>query len=301
MTMPREILPGWTHLVNRRCLERRYLIRPDPPVTQAILYAYGYATASYEVDLHAFMALSNHHHPCATDRGGVLPNFMHCVDLLIAKSVNAYRGRWECLWTPGSYSAVHLETPEDVLAKIVYVQANPVAAGLVSHAKDWTGASSVGWRFGETRIIKRPDGFFDPFGAMPAQVELTLVRPPGFDGQTNEELDRLVAERLRARETELRQERRAKGVWFMGMSDVMRCDPNDAPDTREPRRAMNPRIAAQDTDVRVAAIEARQDFFAAYREACRSWTAGDHRVVFPAGTWLMRVHHAARCHPPPPS
>jgi putative transposase len=301
MTLVREVLPGWTYLMSRRCLERRCLIRPDRPVTQAILYAYGYATAQYEVDLHAFMALSNHHHPCATDRGGVLPDFMHCVDLLVAKFVNAYRGRWECLWTPGSYSAVRLETPEDVLAKIVYVQANPVAAGLVSHAKDWTGASSVGWRFGETRIIERPDGYFDPCGAMPEKVKLTLVRPPGFDGRSNEELDRLVAERLRERETELRAERRTRGPWFMGMPDVMRCNPNDAPGTREPRRVMNPRIAARDPDVRVAAIAARQGFLDDYRTAYRAWTAGNHDVVFPAGTWLMRVRHAASCRPPPPS
>jgi len=301
MTLPREILPGWTHLTTRRCLERRYLIRPDPPVTQAILYAYGYATSNFDVDLHAFMAMSNHHHQAATDRGGVLPDFMHCVDLLIAKFVNAYRGRWECLWTPGSYSDVHLETPEDVLAKIGYIQANPVRAGLVSHAKDWTGASSVGWRFGETRIIERPPGFFDPYGAMPEKVKLTLVRPPGFDGQTNAELDRLVAERLREREIELRQERRAKGPWFLGMPDVMRCDPNDSPRTREPRRVMNPRIAARDVAVRVAAIAARQDFQAEYRESRRVRLAGNHDVLFPAGTWLMRIRYGARCRPPPPS
>ena len=63
---------------------------------------------------------------------------------------------------------------------------------------------------------------------------------------------------------------------------------------------MNPRIAAQDVDVRVEAIRARQDFLEEYRRAYLSWTAGDHGVVFPAGTWLMRVRHAARCQPSPP-
>ncbi len=301
MTVPREILSGRTYLMSRRTIERRFLLRPDRPVTQAILYAYGYATSKYEFDLHAFMALSNHHHPLGTDRGRVLPQFMRCVDRLIAKCVNAYRGRWECLWTPGSYSAVQLETPEDIIEKIVYVQTNPVKAGLVSHAKDWTGASSVGWRFGETRLIERPDWFYDSAGAMPEKVPLTLVRPPGFEGQTNEDLDKLIVERRRARETELRAERRGSGVWFLGMPDVMRCDPKDAPGTREPRRGMNPRIAAKDTAVRIAAIEARREFLHAYREAYRAWRAGNREVEFPAGTWLMCVCHGARCRPPPPS
>ncbi|MBI5488563.1 MAG: hypothetical protein HY905_14615, partial [Deltaproteobacteria bacterium] len=48
--------------------------------------------------------------------------------------------RIACFFSPGSYSAVELETPDDVLGKLIYVLANPVSAGLVDHAKDWAGA-----------------------------------------------------------------------------------------------------------------------------------------------------------------
>ena len=300
MTMPREIRPGSTYLVSRRCSERRFFLRPDPYVTRAFLYCLGYAAATFGIDVHAIVALSDHIHLVLTDPDGVLPEFMQCLDLLVAKTVNAYRGRWESLWAPGSYSAVRLETPEDMLAKIIYVLANPVQAGLTSHAKDWTGATSVRWRYGETRTFDRPLGFFDGRGMMPAKVELTLVPPPGFDDRTNEELDRLVIERLRAEETRIRAERQAEGKSFLGMDGVMRCDPNDRPRTREPRREMNPRIAAADVDVRVEAIRARKEFLDAYRQAYCAWATGNHDVVFPAGTWLMRVRHAARCQPSPP-
>jgi len=227
MSLPRQILPGSTYLISRRCLERRFFLRPDNYVTQAFLYCLAYAAATFDIDVHAFVALSDHIHLVVTDPNSVLPDFMQCLDLLVAKTVNAYRGRWECLWTPGSYSAVELETPDDVLAKFVYVLANPVRAGLVSHAKDWKGATSVRWSYGETRMFDRPRGFFDVGGIMPAEVELTLVPPPGFDDRTNDELDRLVIERLRAEETQIRAERRAKGVPFLAVDDVMRCDPND--------------------------------------------------------------------------
>ena len=301
MTMPRQILPGSSYLVSRRCLERRYFLRPDPLVTQAFLYCLAYAATTFGIDVHAFVALGNHIHLVCTDPAGVLPDFMQCLDLLVAKNVNAFRGRWECLWTPGSYSAVRLETPDDVLAKIVYVLANPLRAGLVSHAKDWKGPTSVRWAYGETRTFERPRGFFDADGAMPAKVDLTLVRPPGFDGWTDGQLDRVVAEQRRARETEIRAERRAQGKPFLGMDGVMRCDPNDRPGTREPRREMNPRIAAEDSAGRVDAIGAWQAFLDEYRVAYLGWRSGNHAVVFPAGTWLFRVRHAARCHPPPPS
>jgi hypothetical protein len=299
MTMPREILPGATSLLSRRTSERRFFLRPDPRVTQAFFYCLAYAATIFGIDVHALVALSDHIHVVATDPFGVLPDFMQCLDLLVAKTVNAYRGRWECMWAPGSYSAVRLETPEDVLAKIVYVLANPVKAGLVSHAKDWTGATSVRWKFGETRTFERPVGFFDVDGTMPEKVALTLAPPPGFDDRTNEELDRLVLEQLRAEETRIRAERRAEGRPFLGMDGVMRFDPNDRPNTREPRREMNPRIAAADVDVRVEAIRARQDFLDEYRKAYCAWAAGNHDVVFPAGTWLMRVRHAAHCQPSP--
>ncbi|MBI5485696.1 MAG: hypothetical protein HY905_00025, partial [Deltaproteobacteria bacterium] len=65
---------------------------------------------------------------------------MERFDGLLTRALNAYRGRWECFFSPGSYSAVELETPDDVLGKLIYVLANPVSAGLVDHAKDWAGA-----------------------------------------------------------------------------------------------------------------------------------------------------------------
>jgi hypothetical protein len=38
-----------------------------------------------------------------------------------------------------------------------------------------------------------------------------------------------------------------------------------------------------------------QSFYLQYREALDRWRAGDHEVVFPFGTYWMRVFHGARC------
>ncbi|HEY8427545.1 MAG TPA: hypothetical protein VIL20_04190 [Sandaracinaceae bacterium] len=53
------------------------------------------------------------------------------------------------------------------------------------------------------------------------------------------------------------------------------------------------------TAERIAAIEELREFRAAHALAKARWIAGDRDVVFPAGTFWMRVHHRARVAPFP--
>ena len=52
-------------------------------------------------------------------------------------------------------------------------------------------------------------------------------------------------------------------------------------------------------EARIAAIEQLMEFRERHREAKRRWCAGDRCVVFPAGTYWMKKHHAAACEPFP--
>jgi len=302
VSLPRRIIPGSTYLISRRCIERRYLLRPDPTITATFHYCLAYAADAYGIQVHGFMVLSNHFHLCVTDPEARLPEFMHRLDGLLARALNAFRGRWECFFAPGSYSEVRLVSDEDVLKEMVYLLTNPVAAGLVSHSRRWTGASSRNWSFGEARSFQRPSGsFFKPEGCMPKTARLVLKTPPALRHLSRAEADRVLADRVVERETEIRAEFRSKGREFLGMDAVMRFDPNASPNTREPRRTLDPTLAAADRDERVAAIEGLKEFRAAYREAWLLWRAGTHSAMFPWGTYLMRVRHRAACRPPPPS
>jgi REP element-mobilizing transposase RayT len=49
-------------MITRRCSERRFFLRPDALVTQIFLYCLGTAAAMFGVQLHAFVAMSNHYH-----------------------------------------------------------------------------------------------------------------------------------------------------------------------------------------------------------------------------------------------
>jgi hypothetical protein len=56
---------------------------------------------------------------------------------MVAKSINALRGRWENFWATEQPNAVYLVGAEDRFDKLVYLLANPVADHLVERVSDW--------------------------------------------------------------------------------------------------------------------------------------------------------------------
>ena len=52
MTAPRQVLPGATYLVTRRCVQRQFLLRPSRQTNQTFLYVLALAAARYRVDTH---------------------------------------------------------------------------------------------------------------------------------------------------------------------------------------------------------------------------------------------------------
>jgi REP element-mobilizing transposase RayT len=297
MTAPRQILPGTTYLVTRRCSERRFFLRPSKNTNAIFGYLLALAASRYEIRVHAYCVLSNHFHLVVTDPAARLPDFHRYLDGLVARATNAALGRWESFWDPSSYSAVRLETESAVLEKIVYVLANPVAAGLVRRGREWPGLWSDPDRIqGAPVSFDRPDGFFRGKGLMPPSAELRLEPPPGRDGDAGFR-DRVVSA-LREEEDRIAGERCTSGRTFLGASRAIAQKPFARPGPDEPRRNPNPRVASRDKCARIEALAHLAKFGHAYREALARWRAGVRDVVFPHGTWLMRVRHAVCCAAP---
>ena len=59
MTLPRQVLPHQTYLVTRRCIGRRFLLRPDDALNNVFVYCLGLAARKYGVQLHALSVMSN--------------------------------------------------------------------------------------------------------------------------------------------------------------------------------------------------------------------------------------------------
>ena len=301
MTAPRQLLPGSTYLITRRCSERRFFLRPDPFVEELFGYLLGVASERFGVDIHAAVVLSNHYDAVVTDWDAKLPRFLHWVHRLAAAVLNAYRGRREGFWSSDKPSVVRLETADDILSKMVYTMANGVAAGLVSRAADWPGLSSRPDSLldAEGKRYERPSVYFDADGKTREFGRLRFVRPPGFDDLSGQELADLLAKKLEEREEEHRATMKANGRSFVGKAALLRVDWNASPSTSAPRRVRSPHIAARSRDRRQRAIERLREFRRQYREARLKLREGDQNVTFPAGTYGLRLLMGVRCHAPP--
>ena len=66
-----------------------------------------------------------------------------------------------------------------------------------------------------------------------------------------------------------------------------------APKSSEPRRGPIPKVRARNRTLLKAMLARYAVFWAEYREALESWRGGNRGVVFPFGTWAMRVFHSA--------
>jgi len=291
MTAPRQILPGRTYLVTRRCLARHFFLRPSTVVNQVLAYVLALAAQRYGVQIHAYCVLSNHLHLVLTDPHARLPAFQQFLAAFVARALNAHLGRWEFFWAPGTYSAVALGSPEDVIAKAAYTLANPVAAGLVPTGHLWPGLWSAPDTIGTTLRVKRPDHFFDKEGDLPEYVDLELKVPAGFSS-TQDFRDRLQAELSRQE-----QAARDQNSAFLGVARVQAQSPFARPRPGEPRRQLSPRVAARDKWRRIELLQQLKSFLTDYWEALQLWREGKVDPVFPAGTYLMRVAHGVACAP----
>lgn len=296
MTAPRRVIPNTTYLITRRCFGRSFFLRPSPLVNAVFAYALAVTAARYGILLHCYCVLSNHYHLVLTDPHGKLPEFERDLGSIVARAINAALNRWESFWAPGSYSAVALQTPEDVLDKMAYVLANPVAAGLVRRGADWPGLWSAPALIGAGPLaVKRPEHFFRAESSAPETANLELSCPAGFGDL--EELRRLLGVALAAREDQAARDMADEGRSFLGVLKVLAQSPFGRPASDEPRRGLKPRIASRDKWKRIEALRRLKTFLVEYREAWRAFKSGARATVFPEGTYWMRVAYGVTCAP----
>jgi hypothetical protein len=298
VTVARRVVARRTYLMTRRCTQRQLLLRPDRKVEQIYLYCLGEAVLRYGITLHAFIAMSNHQHVMLRDNRANFPEFLAHFHKMIAKAMNALRGRSENFWATEQPNAVYLVEAQDRFRKLVYLLANPVAEHLVERVSDWPGACSLGLHLsGRTITVKRPRGFFRADGNMPEEVTLHLERPEGFESLTDDEWTAKVAEAVRGEEKRARNERATRGGRVLGRKAVLRAATTDAPKTVEPRRQLRPFIACRDKSRRRWELERLLAFRRARRAARLRFLADEPDVVFPHGTY--RVHGIFLVEPPP--
>ncbi len=287
-------------MITRRCTQRQYLMRPDRETNNAFIYCLADAAARFHIEVIFTVAMSNHHHTGIHDPEGNYPAFIEHFHKLFAKCQNALRGRWENFWSSEQTSVVRLVEPTDILDKMTYALTNPVKDGLVEKAHHWPGVSSVGHLLhGTVLSASRPKHFFRDEGAMPETISLRLSRPRGFEHLSDRELAASILERIRYVEEVVAIERMRHGRIVVGRRAVLAQRWNDRPGNREPKRGMNPRVAARSKWARIEALARNRIFRDAYAAARACFARGVSGIPFPAGTYWLRRFTNALCEPHP--
>jgi len=286
--------------------QRQFFLRPDAQVERIYQYCLAEAAARYQISLHGWVAMSNHQHVVFTDNLGNYPAFLAHLDKMIAKVMNARLGRWENFWAAEQPNVVHLVEARDRFDKLVYLLMNPVADDLVDRAVDWPGACSIHATVsGRSKTVARPAGFFREDGPMPAEVELRAARLPGFEDMSDEQWRATVIEAVRAAEATHRARRVAEGKTVLGRKAILAASLEERPKTVEPRRRLRPAVACKNEELRKAVLLALLQFRFAHREALRKLIARERGVVFPYGTYRVKLFGVrcaeAPCVGPPPA
>jgi putative transposase len=298
MSIPREVLPGHTYMITRRCTQRQFLMRPDPQTNNAFIYCLGEAANRHGIQVLFTVAMSNHHHTGIYDPNGTYPAFLEHFHKLFAKCQNTLRGRWENFWASEQTSVVRLVDTSDILDKMAYALTNPAKDGLVEGAHNWPGVTSLRCLLHDTPLVaSRPRHFFREDGSMPAAVTLSFARPKGLEHLSVAEFASLVTDRIREREEKAVSERRRTGAPVLGRRAVLKQRWSDRPTTLEPRRGLDPRVAARDKWRRIEALLRNRTFRDAYAAARTSFQRGARDVLFPAGTYWLRRFANAVCVP----
>jgi REP element-mobilizing transposase RayT len=297
VSQPRQLLPQVTYLITRRTILRHMLLRPDQRMTQMLLYFLALFARRERLEVHAFCAMSTHLHLVVTDVDGNLPRFLHSFHRMVALCTKALR-RWpHVVWDKSSTSVVRLETPAAVVEKIAYVLANPVTARLVRGAHQWPGAKVLAREIGSGEIgADRPRVYLNPENpSWPERATLPVTLPPGLDPDAVAGFHRQVAAAIARVEQRVELEMRAQGRSFPNARDLCTVPPLTRPKSVEPSVDRNPTFAPgrNQIDAGHEAVSALRTFRSLYRQALTRWRDLERDVVFPAGTWWMRVFHGA--------
>ena len=100
---------------------------------------------------------------------------------------------------------------------------------------------------------------------------------------------------MECRESEIQARMKADGRKFAGPRKVKQQSPFGMPSSPRGFGKLCPRVAAKEKWRRIEVLEQLTAFLADYRVALAEYLAGKRRVVFPAGTHLMRVRHGVKC------
>lgn len=287
-------------MLTRRCLERRFFLRPHPLINQSFVYLVGVGEERYGLDFHSLSELTNHYHMLVTDpTGRRVSDFLQWFNSCMASVGNILLGRRDHFWDNRKASIVWIPPlMEDLVEKAAYVVCNPVSSQLVREAKQWPGVVSRASDIGSGKVfkVKRPPIYFDPAAGWPEEVTFKLTPPPAVDANP-EEMKLAIRQRCNEVEAEIQDRVESTGGSFLGAKRALRVDPYDSPDTPDHWFGLSPHLACKNKQLRTKLLTMLKEFRREYQEKRVAFCSGDRDVVFPPATLKMVNVYGCTCRP----
>ncbi len=138
--LPRLTVPDYPHHVIQRGTNRQRIVVDDLD-RQKLIDLWQQHAEAFGVAIHAYVIMDNHFHLLATPKeANSLPQMMQAVGRTYVRYFNLRHGRTGALWE-GRYRSNLIESERYLLACMIYIDLNPVRAGMVAEPKDYRWSS----------------------------------------------------------------------------------------------------------------------------------------------------------------
>ena len=138
--LPRLTLPGYPHHIIQRGNNSQPIF-DSPADYQTLLDALHENAQKFKVAIHAYVLMPNHFNLLATpESADGLSQMMQAVGRRYVRWFNAAQGRSGTLWE-GRYKSTVLDARQYLLSCMVYMDLNPVRAGLAADAANYLWSS----------------------------------------------------------------------------------------------------------------------------------------------------------------
>ena len=153
--LPRLTVPGYPHHLIQRGNNRQPIFT-DRADYELLLSLIDEHARKQHVAIHAYVLMSNHFHLLATpETEDGIPQMMQAVGRRYVRTYNLRHGRTGTLWE-GRYKSTLIQAERYLLACMVYIDLNPVRAGMVGDPTDYAWSSHLHY------IGRRPDKLITP-------------------------------------------------------------------------------------------------------------------------------------------
>ena len=193
--LPRLTLPGYPHHIIQRGNNRQAIFLSSGD-RQFLLDLLKENATKFGVAIHAYVLMTNHFHVLATPSSATaLPQMMQAVGRRYVRLFNDSNHRSGTLWE-GRYKSTLIQADRYLLACMVYIDLNPVRAGLAAQAADFPWSSHAHYAGLRVDELITPHPLFWTLGNTPFAREAAYAQLVQA-GVSNQDLSDLTQSALR--------------------------------------------------------------------------------------------------------